>query len=147
MDYKECEILIVEDNADDAELMIRALNKKNIANHIIHLKDGEQALNFLLNRDKYSDCHERPLPKVILLDLKLPKLSGIEVLKELKANSETKKIPVVIITSSRENPDIKDAYDNGANSYIVKPIDFNDFVNTLNQIGLYWMVVNQKPNQ
>jgi len=124
MIHEECEILIVEDNPEDAELMLRSLKKMNLANQVIHLEDGAEALDFILTQGIYAQRKNIIAPRVVLLDLKLPKVHGLEVLKEIKSNPETKNIPVVIITSSREDPDIKKAYDLGANSYIVKPIDF-----------------------
>src|SRR6056297_1946724 len=146
MIHEECEILIVEDNPEDAELMLRSLKKMNLANQVIHLEDGAEALDFILTQGIYAQRKNIIAPRVVLLDLKLPKVHGLEVLKEIKSNPETKNIPVVIITSSREERGIKQAYDLGANSYIVKPIDFKEFMTTLSHIGFYWMVVNERPN-
>ena len=141
----EFEILIVEDNPNDAELMVRSLKKNRLANSLIVLEDGEQALDFIFCRDKYTGRDPSGSPKVIFLDLKLPKVGGLEVLKQVKSNEQTRKIPVIIVTSSKEDPDIATAYDLGANSYVVKPVDFDHFVETITQLGLYWLVVNEKP--
>src|SRR5437764_473442 len=127
MSNDEVEILIVEDNQEDAELTIRALKKHHLANKILHLEDGAQALDFIYGQGNYSKRDINQIPKVILLDLKMPKLSGLEVLEKIKSDVRTKAIPVVILTSSAEDPDIKEAYQLGANSYIVKPVDFNVF--------------------
>jgi len=139
------EIVIVEDNPNDAELMVRSLKKNRLANSLIVLEDGEQALNFIYCRGKYAGRDPSGSPKVIFLDLKLPKVSGLEVLKQVKSNEHTRKIPVIIVTSSKEDPDIVTAYELGANSYVVKPVDFDHFVETITQLGLYWLVVNEKP--
>ncbi|NOQ22512.1 MAG: response regulator [Candidatus Aegiribacteria sp.] len=141
----EYEIVIVEDNPDDAELMIRSLRKNRLANSLIVLEDGEQALEYIFCRGQYKGRDSSGSPKVIFLDLKLPKLNGLEVLKQLKTNEKTRKIPVIILTSSKEDPDIAAAYDLGANSYVVKPLGFDDFVGMMNQLGLYWLVINEKP--
>jgi two-component system, response regulator len=132
------EILLIEDNPDDAELTIRALKKHKLANNLMHLKDGEEAINFLFAR-------ESPIPKIILLDLKMPKIDGIEVLKKLKSDPEKKIIPVVVLTSSKEEKDIVESYRLGVNAYIVKPVDFEKFVNAVREIGLFWLVLNQPP--
>jgi len=145
MDYKVCEILIVEDNPNDAELMLRTLRKNHVANEIVVVEDGEEALDFLFRMGENDEKTGYLPPKVIFLDLNLPKVDGLEVLRCLKSDSKTKKIPVVIISSSKENPDIETAYDIGANSYVVKPVDIEEFVGTLSQIGMYWLAVNQKP--
>lgn len=139
------EILLVEDNMDDAELAIRALKKNNLVNNLVHLKDGAEALDFIFAMGKYSDRNMDETPKVILLDLKMPKVNGIEVLQKLKSDERTKKIPVVILTSSKEDPDIKTCYELGANSYIVKPVEFDAFAKAVNDLGLYWMLLNQPP--
>jgi len=145
MDYKECEILIIEDNPNDAELMVRSLKKNHLANNLIVIDDGQEALDYISSKGKYVNRNIQEPPKVIFLDLKLPKVDGLEVLKELKSNKTTKKIPVVVLTSSKEDPDITKAYELGANSYVVKPVDFEDFIKTLSQIGMYWIAVNEKP--
>lgn len=136
------EILIIEDNLLDAELMIRTLKQKHLANSLIHIQDGIEALDFLFNRGKYEDRKAVSLPKVVFLDLKLPKKNGLEILKDIRMNEATKSLPVVMITSSRENPDIQTAYALGANSYVVKPVDFPQFASTVEALGLYWVVVN-----
>ncbi len=145
MEHEEYEILIVEDNPEDSELMIRSLKANRLANSLILIEDGAEALEFLFSSGKYSDRDITRPPKVIFLDLKLPKVDGLEILRQLKANESTQKIPVIIVTSSNEDPDIDAAYKLGANSYVVKPVNFNDFVNTMQQLGLYWLVVNEKP--
>ncbi len=141
----EFEIVIVEDNPNDAELMVRSLKDNRLANSLIVLEDGEQALDFIFGRGQYSERDLNKLPKVIFLDLKLPKVDGLEVLKQVKSNKQTSKIPVIIVTSSKEDPDIAAAYKLGANSYVVKPVNFNNFVETINQLGSYWLVINEKP--
>jgi two-component system response regulator len=138
----EVEILLVEDNVTDAELAIRALRKHGIANKVFHLRDGVAALDFLFGRGEYVKRNTRNKPKVILLDLKMPKLSGIEVLQQIKSNSLTRKIPVVVLTSSKENPDVEKCYELGANSYIVKPVEFDNFSKAVAEVGLYWMIRN-----
>jgi len=145
MENTEIEILLVEDNTNDAELTIRALHKKNIANSIIHLKDGASALDFLFGKGEFKDRNINNKPKIILLDLKMPKVDGIEVLRKIKSDDFTKRIPVVVLTSSRENPDIERAYSLGANSYIVKPVDFEGFSKAITELGFYWLLLNQPP--
>lgn len=139
------DILLVEDNPRDAELTIRSLKKRNMANQLLWVEDGALALDFLFARGQYAGRDNLPQPKVILLDLKLPKVDGFQVLKEVKGNPRTIMLPVVIMTSSREDPDIKAAFNNGANSYIVKPVDFNNFTEVMSQIGFYWLFINQAP--
>lgn len=139
----EVEILIVEDNLDDAELTIRALKKSHLANHVTHLVDGAEALDFLFGMGSYEGRNILNVPKVILLDLKMPKVNGLEVLTRIKAEPHTKVIPVVILTSSAEDPDVKKAYDLGANSYIVKPVEFHDFARVISDLGMYWLVINK----
>ncbi len=143
MNYKEVEVLLVEDSPEDADLTIRALKRMNLANKLVHVEDGEEALDFIFTRGKYSDRNIENKPKVILLDLKMPKVSGIEVLESIKSDNRTKTIPVVVLTSSHEDPDIKKCYELGVNSYIVKPININDFSKTVTDIGLYWMIMNK----
>ena len=145
MEHTEVEILLIEDNLNDAELTIRALRKSNIANKLIHLKDGAMAIDFLFGIGEYEGRNTNNKPKVILLDLKMPKVDGIEVLKEIKSNEETKSIPVVVLTSSKENPDVEQAYALGANSYIVKPVDFENFRIAVSEIGMYWLLYNHPP--
>lgn len=139
----QVEILLVEDNSDDAEMALRALKKNNITNSILWVKDGEEALNYLYNRGKYADTDMNRFPKIILLDLKLPKVDGKEVLKTLKNDPEKKIIPIIVLTSSKEESDIVESYKLGVNSYIVKPVDFDNFVEAVNNIGLYWLLLNQ----
>jgi two-component system response regulator len=141
----EIEILLIEDNMNDAELTIRALKKNNLANKLVHLKDGTEAIDFIFAEGNYSGRKVENVPKVILLDLKMPKLNGIEVLKKIKADERTKKIPVVILTSSNEDPDIQECYRLGVNSYVVKPVQFEQFVKSISELGLYWMILNQPP--
>jgi two-component system response regulator len=143
MENKEVEILLVEDSINDAELTIHALRKNNVASHIIHLKDGAAALDFLFGKGKYKGRNLDNKPKVILLDLKMPKVSGLEVLEKISANELTQKIPVVVLTSSKEHPDVEKAYKLGANSYIVKPVDFENFRKAVNDLGIYWLHLNQ----
>ncbi len=139
----EVEILIAEDNQEDAELTIRALKKHHLANKIVHLLDGAEALDFLYAQGNYVGRDINQLPRVILIDLKMPKVNGLEVLRKIKSDPRIKMIPVVILTSSAEDPDIKEAYELGANSYIIKPVDFNVFFKTVADLGLYWLVVNK----
>lgn len=141
----EIEILLIEDNMNDAELTIRALKKNNLANKLVHLKDGTEAIDFIFAEGNYSGRKVENVPKVILLDLKMPKVNGIEVLKKIKADERTKKIPVVILTSSNEDPDIQECYRLGVNSYVVKPVQFERFVKSVSELGLYWMILNQPP--
>ena len=135
------EILLIEDNMDDAGLTIRALKKHNLANNLLHLQDGEEALNYLFSE------RLNAIPKVILLDLKMPKVDGIEVLRRLKADERKKIIPVVVLTSSKEERDIVDSYKLGVNAYIVKPVDFEKFVKAISEIGFFWLLLNQSPQQ
>jgi CheY-like chemotaxis protein len=145
MSPREVDILLVEDNKDDLELALHALRKERLANRIQIARDGEEALDFLFCRGQFSDRSFNHQPRLVLLDLKLPKVDGLEVLKELKLNSQTKNIPVVILTSSKEERDLVSSYNLGANSYIQKPVDFDQFRETVKQVGLYWLVVNQAP--
>ena len=142
-DFNAVEILIVEDNPRDAELTLRALKKNNLANNVLIAEDGAEALDFFFCRGKYAKRSISNPPKVVLLDLKLPKVSGLEVLKAVKSDKRTSHIPIVIVTSSRQEPDIATAYDLGANSYVVKPVDFEQFVNAMSSLGLYWLLVNE----
>ncbi len=137
------EILLVEDNPHDAEMTVRALKKANLANKLIHVKDGAEALDFIFSRGDFSDRQIEDKPKVILLDIKMPKVDGIEVLRQIKANEITKTIPVVIMTSSKEEQDIIISYDLGVNSYVVKPVDFEGFAKAVSQLGFYWLITNQ----
>jgi two-component system, response regulator len=139
------DILMIEDNPADRELTIRALKKNNLANNLFAVEDGEQALDFIFCRNKYASRDINHPPKVILLDLKLPKVDGFEVLRLLKQDARFKAIPVVVITSSNQDPDIKAAYNLGANSYVVKPVDFNAFADAVSKLGLYWLLINKPP--
>jgi two-component system response regulator len=145
MTSRQVEILLVEDNPDDVELTLHALRKENLANSIHVARDGEEALEFLFCNGVHADQFLERAPKLILLDLKLPKVDGMEVLKRLKADARTKTIPVVILTSSKEERDLVKGYDLGANSYIQKPVDFDQFRQTVKSVGLYWLVINQQP--
>ena len=136
------EILLVEDNPRDAELTIRALKRKNLANHLYHVEDGVEALDFLFGRGKYSGRNLDEPPKVVLLDLKLPRVDGLEVLCAMKSDDRTRTIPVVIVTSSAEDPDMKKAYQLGANSYVIKPVQFDSFIEAMVKVGIYWLMVN-----
>ena len=138
-------ILIVEDNPDDEELTIRALKKNNIGNRLVVVRDGVEALDFLFCTGAYSNRDPNDLPQTILLDLKLPKVDGLEVLKRIRADDRTSLLPVVILTSSNEERDLLQSYKNGANSYVRKPVDFNEFLDAARQLGLYWLVVNEAP--
>ncbi len=144
-DLNVVEILIVEDNPQDAELTLRALRKHNMANKFYIAEDGAEALDFIFCTGKYASRNITNPPKVIFLDLKLPKISGLEVLREIRSNPQTKMLPVVMVTSSREDPDIKKAYELGVNSYVVKPVNFDDFVTSMSHAGLYWLLVNEPP--
>lgn len=143
----EVEILFVEDNKSDAELTIRALKKHNLANKLVHLRDGAEALDFLFAQGIYSERSTENHPKLILLDLKMPKVNGLEVLEKIKSDVRTKKIPVVILTSSKEDPDIQKCYDLGANSYVIKPVEFNNFAEAVAKLGLYWVLLNESPGK
>lgn len=137
--FDAVDILLVEDNPDDAGLTIRALKKNQLANNLVHLRDGEEALNFLFHNTA------NPVPKLILLDLKMPKVDGIDVLRKIKADPDKKMIPVVVLTSSKEERDIIDSYKLGVNAYIVKPVDFEKFMHAVTDLGLFWLVLNQSP--
>jgi len=138
-------MLIVEDNPDDEALTIRALKKNNIGNRLVVVRDGAEALDFLFCTGTYADRDPHDLPQTILLDLKLPKIDGLEVLKRIRADERTSLLPVVILTSSKEEQDLLQSYRNGANSYIRKPVDFNEFLEAARQLGLYWLVLNKVP--
>jgi two-component system, response regulator len=137
------QVLLVEDNLSDAEMTINALKKNNLANQLLHVKDGAAALDFIFAQGQYAGRQIADTPKVILLDLKMPKVNGIEVLQQIRTDERTKRIPVVILTSSSEDPDIQKCYNLGANSYVVKPVEFDKFQQAITQLGLYWMIVNQ----
>lgn len=134
------EVLLIEDNPDDAELTIRVLKKHNLANNLVHLHDGEEALEFLFAQGNNN------IPKLILLDLKMPKVDGIEVLRKIKNDPEKKIIPVVILTSSKEERDVIESYHLGVNAYVVKPVEFEKFVEAVAKLGLFWLILNQPPH-
>ncbi len=142
---EERAILLVEDNPDDEALTLRALNKNNIKNKIVVARDGVEALDYLFGTGMYAGRDPGSRPELILLDLKLPKVDGFEVLKKLRADERTKLLPVVILTSSKEQQDVVNGYGLGANSYVRKPVDFQDFVDAVGQLGLYWLVLNERP--
>lgn len=142
-DINAVEILIVEDNPRDAELTLRAFRKNNLANHVLIAQDGADALDFFFCKGKYVNRSFNNPPRIVLLDLKLPKVSGLEVLKLVKADARTSHIPIVVVTSSREEPDIQKAYALGVNSYVVKPVNFDQFLNAMSSLGLYWLLVNE----
>jgi len=142
--FENVDILLVEDNPNDAELAMRALRKGKLANHITWVKDGAEALEFIFRSGAYADRPDQN-PKLILLDLKLPKVDGIEVLKRIKADERTRVIPVVMVTSSAEGRDIVESYKLGVNSYVVKPVDFDQFSETVAKAGFYWMLMNKTP--
>lgn len=140
-------ILLVEDNPDHAELAIRNLSDAGLVNHLFHVEDGEAALDYLYNRGKYADTQAYPRPNLVLLDLRLPKVDGIEVLKQVKGADELKSIPVVILTTSAAERDLAQAYNNYANSYLTKPVDFVSFSSLLRDLGFYWLAWNKCPSR
>ncbi len=144
MNKYSIDILLVEDNPLDAELTIRTLKKHHIANNVFTVTDGAQALDYLFCRGDFSE-RDNGYPRVIFLDIKLPKVNGLEILKQIKANDNINHIPIVMLTSSAEDPDIKTAYNLGANSYVVKPVDINSFTETINNLGMYWLGINHPP--
>jgi two-component system response regulator len=141
----QVEVLLVEDNIHDAEMTIRSLKKVNLANNLVHVKDGEEALDFIFAQGKFAGRDMINAPKVILLDIKMPKVDGIEVLRRIKSHECTRCIPVVIMTSSKEEQDIISSYELGVNSYVVKPVDFEGFAKAVSQLGFYWLITNQPP--
>jgi two-component system response regulator len=145
MNYNNVEILFVDDNEDDATLTLHALKKGGLTNTIFHVKDGAEALDFVYCKGNYTARNIEEHPKLILLDLKMPKVSGIEVLEKIKSDHTHKTIPIVVLTSSKEDPDIKKCYELGANSYIVKPVESVNFFNTIRDLGLFWMILNHPP--
>jgi len=146
MNPNSVEVLLVEDNITDAELTIRELKKYNLANNLFHVKDGEAALDFIFCTGPFSGTRTmQHAPRVILLDIQMPKVNGIEVLEKIKSDPRTRTLPVVILTSSKEDPDIKKCYDLGANSYIVKPVNFERFAAAIQNLGYYWLLLNQRP--
>jgi len=145
MEKNHYDILLVEDNPTDAELTIRALNKYNLGNNLIHLKDGAEAIDFIFAKGSYSNGTVKNGLKIILLDLKMPKVDGLEVLKQIKSDERTRSIPVIVMTSSKEEHDIISSYQHGVNSYVVKPVDFDQFAKAVADLGLYWLLINQPP--
>lgn len=145
MTEQPVEILLVEDNPNDVELTLHALKKHNLANRIHVVRDGAEALDFIFGSGAYAGRRLEDRPKVILLDLKLPLVDGLEVLERIKSDPRTRTIPVVMLTSSREEPDIARSYELGVNSYIVKPVDFQQFTEAVRNLGLYWLLLNQPP--
>ena len=145
MDLESKMILLVEDNADDEELTLRALKKNHIGNKVFIVRDGAEALDFLFCTGIYADRDPHEMPQVTLLDLKLPKVDGLEVLRRLRADPRTHTLPIVILTSSNEERDVVEGYQLGANSYVRKPVDFNEFLEAARQLGLYWLVLNNAP--
>lgn len=145
LEQNNVDVLIVEDNPHDSELFIRALKKSNMGTSLFVAVDGEEALSFLFCKGKFEQRRQNKAIKVVFLDLKLPKISGLEVLKEIKNNTDTNKTPIVVVSSSAEDPDIQKAYELGANGYVVKPLDFNDFQTAMSAAGTYWLSVNEPP--
>ena len=143
----EVEILLVEDTAADAELTIRALKKNCLVNNLVWVKDGAEALDFLFATGAYADRDRTHQPKVVLLDLRLPRISGVEVLRRLKSDDRARTIPVVVLTSSKEDVDVEECYRLGVNSYITKPVSFDEFVKVVGELGLYWLLLNKIPNE
>lgn len=146
MNHNSIEILLAEDNIVDAELTIRELKKYHLANNLFHAKNGKDALDFIFAEGQYAGTKDvQQAPRLVLLDIQMPKVNGIEVLQRIKSDTRTKNIPVVMLTSSRENPDVKKCYDLGANSYIVKPVNFESFAAAIKNLGFYWLLLNQPP--
>jgi len=145
MDVEEAEILLVEDNPTDAELTMRALKRRNLANKVVWVKDGAEALDFIFATGKFEDRDFKKVPKLILLDLRMPKVDGLEVLQRIKADEKTNHIPVVVLTSSQEDRDIVESYKLGVNSYVSKPVEFDDFIEAVSTLGFYWMLINNPP--
>lgn len=147
MEERPVEILLVEDNPNDAELSLYALKKYKVANHIFHARDGAEALDYIFCTGPFANRQIEDVPRVILLDLKLPKVDGHEVLKRIKSDDRTRNIPVVVLTSSREERDVIESYHQGVNSYIVKPIDFEQFTEAVRKLGMYWLLLNEIPKK
>lgn len=146
VEFESNQILLVEDNDSDAELTIHALQKSGLVNLIERVDDGEKALDFVFCRGPYSDRQFSSPPRLILLDLKLPKVDGMQVLREVKSDPRTKSIPVILLTASKENRDVMGSYQLGVNSYIQKPVNFSEFQDVVKQLGLYWLLVNIRPS-
>ena len=142
---KNATILLVEDDADDEALTLRALRKNNLGNNVFVAHDGAEALDFLFCTNTYADRDPHDLPKLILLDVKLPKMNGVEVLRRIRADQRTHFLPVVMLTSSKEDQDLVESYQSGANSYVRKPVDFTEFIEAIRQLGLYWLALNEDP--
>jgi CheY-like chemotaxis protein len=147
MTLDEIEILLVEDNPTDAELTMRALKRKNLINKLVWVKDGAEALDFLFAKGEYSDRNVDDLPKLILLDLRMPKVDGLEVLHKIKEDERTRRIPVVVLTSSKEDRDIVESYKLGVNSYVSKPVEFDEFIDAVSTMGFYWILINKPPSE
>ena len=147
MSLDEIEILLVEDNPTDAELTMRALKRKNLMNKLVWVKDGAEALDFLFAKGEYSHRNVDDLPKLILLDLRMPKVDGLEVLNKIKEDEKTRKIPVVVLTSSKEDRDIVESYKLGVNSYVSKPVEFDEFIDAVSTMGFYWILINKPPSE
>jgi len=145
MDVEQADILLVEDNPTDAELTMRALKKNNLANQVVWVKDGAEALEFIFATGRYSERNVDDFPRLILLDLRMPKVDGLEVLQKIKADERSRRIPVVVLTSSQEDRDIVESYKLGVNSYVSKPVEFDDFINAVSTLGFYWMLINNPP--
>lgn len=145
MNVDPVDILLVEDNPNDVELTLRALKRHNLANKVMVARDGAEALDFIFAEDARADRSTEKYPKLVLLDLKLPKVDGLEVLRKMKSDERIRVIPVVVLTSSKEEQDVVESYRLGVNSYIVKPVDFDKFIECVSQIGLYWLVCNEPP--
>jgi len=145
MDVEQANILLVEDNPTDAELTMRALKKNNLANQVVWVKDGAEALEFIFATGRYSERDVDNFPRLILLDLRMPKIDGLEVLQKIKADERSRRIPVVVLTSSQEDRDIVESYKLGVNSYVSKPVEFDDFINAVSTLGFYWMLINNPP--
>jgi len=146
MEQHPVEILLIEDNPHEAELAILSLKKHHLANKLLHIDDGADALDFIFSRGRYSENIQLPYPKLILLDLKLPRVDGLEILRQVKANERTRVIPIVVLTSSREEKDVVESYKLGVNSYIVKPVSFDTFSKAIADLGFYWLLLNQEPS-
>ena len=146
MEIRTTTILLVEDNADDEKLTLRAFKKSNIKNEVVVARDGAEALDYLFGTGQFAGRDMNVMPQLILLDLKLPKIDGLEVLRQLRADPRTKLLPVVILTSSKEQEDLIRGYSLGANSYVRKPIDFNQFIEAMQQLGMYWLILNEVPH-
>lgn len=144
-EYDATEVLLVEDNANDVELTLRALKRNNFANNIRVVTDGEEALEYFFATGKYAERDIKLTPKLVILDLKLPKVDGLEILRRVKSDERTKSIPVVILTSSKEEKDVIEGYKLGANSFIVKPVDFDKFIAMVKELGMYWLLLNEPP--